>query len=76
MVYPSIWITFVTITIQNLQQIMKVAGTRWHIESHNFNPLKNQGYNFKHNYEYGNKNLTTFLSLLITFIIDQAKIHN
>lgn len=36
-------------------------------------PLKNQGYNFEHNFGHGEKNLCTIMSLLmmLAFLVDQ-----
>ena len=38
-----------------------------------FNTLKNQGYNFEHNYGHGKQNLATILALLmfLAFTVDQ-----
>lgn len=74
-IYHSTWITDITITKENLQQIMEGARTRWHIENQTFNTLKNQGYHFEHNFGHGNNNLTTVLAylMLITFLIDQVQ---
>jgi hypothetical protein len=73
--YHSTLITDITITTDNLEQIMKGARTRWHIENQTFNTLKNQGYNFEHNYGHGNKYLATVLAylMLIAFLIDQVQ---
>ena len=35
------------------------------IENETFNTLKNQGYNFEHNYGHGNENLSVFFALLM-----------
>ena len=46
------------------------------IENETFNTLKNQGYNFEHNYGHGKKNLCTVMSmlLLLTFFVDQVQL--
>jgi DDE family transposase len=48
---------------------------RWKIENETFNTLKNQGYNFEHNYGHGEKNLAVVLALLmmLAFLIDQIQ---
>ena len=40
-----------------------------------FNTLKNQGYNFEHNYGHGYKNLSTVFAMLmfLAFLIDQSE---
>jgi hypothetical protein len=40
-----------------------------------FNTLKNQGYNFEHNYGHGNNNLCTIFGMLmvLAFLIDQVQ---
>ena len=44
------WVTDFTLTKENVKRIMKGGRARWHIENNTFNTLKNQGYNFEHNY--------------------------
>ncbi|MEZ4549426.1 MAG: hypothetical protein R2874_02835 [Desulfobacterales bacterium] len=38
---------------------------RWKIENETFNTLKNQGYNFEHNYGLGVKNLSLIFAMLM-----------
>ncbi len=47
----------------------------WKIENETFNTLKNQGYNFEHNYGLDKKNLSSVFVLLImlAFLIDQVQ---
>ncbi len=54
---------------------MKAARARWKIENETFNILKNQGYNFEHNYGHGNKNLSNNMAILMThaFLVDQIQ---
>jgi len=54
---------------------MRGARCRWKIENETFNTLKNQGYNFEHNYGHGNQNLcTNFVYLMmLSFLIDQSQ---
>ena len=54
---------------------MRGGRARWKIENETFNTLKNQGYNFEHNYGHGNKNLCTIMSylMLLAFLVDQAQ---
>lgn len=71
------WITDLSLTRSKkiTALIARGARARWKIENETFNTLKNQGYNFEHNYGHGNKNLCTILTYLmfIAFLIDQAQ---
>ncbi len=70
------WVTSLEIKEDNLYQIMRAGRSRWRIENETFNTLKNQGYNFEHNYGHGKKNLCTVMSmlLLLTFFVDQVQL--
>ena len=52
-----------------------MARTRWKIENETFNTLKNQGYNFEHNFGHGKKNLANnmIMFMFIAFLIDQIQ---
>ncbi len=54
---------------------MRSGRARWKIENETFNTLTNQGYNLKHNYGLGKKNLSTnFISLMmLAFLVDQIQ---
>lgn len=69
------WVTDITITKKNVKLIMKGGRARWKIENETFNTLKNQGYNFEHNYGHGNKHLCSVFTMLmmLAFLIDQAQ---
>jgi hypothetical protein len=56
------WITDITIEQENLKLLMRGGRSRWKVENETFNTLKNQGYNFEHNYGHGNKHLSTILA--------------
>ena len=73
--YHNTWITSITITPNNAYKIARGGRARWHIENEPFNTLKNQGYNFEHNYGHGNKYLSTVFAMLmmLAFLIDQAE---
>lgn len=68
------WVTSFEVTKENVFQIMRVGRSRWRIENETFNTLKNQGYNFEHNFGHGNKNLSTNFSFLmmLAFLVDQV----
>lgn len=48
---------------------------RWSTHHETFNTLKNQGYQFEHNFGHGNKNLSTVFAYLmfIAFLMDQIQ---
>jgi hypothetical protein len=54
---------------------MKGGRARWKIENETFNTLKNQGYNFEHNYGHGKNHLSTNMAMImfLAFLIDQAQ---
>ena len=52
---------------------MRAGRARWRIENETFNSLKNQGYEFEHNFGHGEKNLATVFAalMMLAFAIDQ-----
>jgi len=69
-----LWVTNLAITKENVRKIVQGGRARWKIENETFNTLKNQGYNFEHNYGHGNKTLSNVLAglMLLAFLIDQC----
>ena len=69
------WVTKLAITEENVYQIMRAGRSRWRIENETFNTLKNQGYNFEHNYGHGYENLCSVMTMLmmLAFLIDQVQ---
>jgi hypothetical protein len=69
------WITDIKITETNIYDLMRGGRTRWKIENETFNTLKNQGYEFEHNFGHGNKNLNVVFTMLmfLAFAIDQLQ---
>ncbi len=69
------WITDFEITQKNAMKIMRAGRARWKIENETFNTLKNQGYNFGHNYGLGKKNLSVVFVMLmmLAFLVDQIQ---
>jgi hypothetical protein len=69
------WVTDHNITNENVMDIMRGGRARWKIENETFNTLKNQGYQFEHNFGHGDKNLNTILAMLmlLAFLIDQVQ---
>jgi hypothetical protein len=69
------WITDIKITEDNVYDLMRGGRTRWKIENETFNTLKNQGYQFEHNFGHGKKNLNVVFAMLmfLAFAIDQLQ---
>ena len=69
------WITDIKITESNAYDLMRGGKTRWKIENETFNTLKNQGYQFEHNFGHGKKNLNLVFTMLmfLDFTIDQLQ---
>jgi Transposase DDE domain len=67
------WITNIPLNTRSVEAVMRAGRARWKIENETFNTLKNQGYNFEHNYGHGKQNLATILALLmfLAFTVDQ-----
>lgn len=69
------WVTDITITNDNVYKIMRGGRVNWRIENNTFNTLKNQHYNFSHNFGHGYNNLSTVFAMLmmLAFFIDQSQ---
>ena len=69
------WVTDILIDEFNIMKLMRGGRSNWKIENETFNTLKNQGYNFEHNFGHGYKNLSTvFMHLMmIAFLVDQIQ---
>ena len=69
------WVTDIQVTEENVSEIMRGGRARWKIENETFNTLKNQGYNFEHNYGHGDVNLSVVFAMLmmLAFLVDQAQ---
>jgi hypothetical protein len=69
------WVTDIALTEDNVYRIMRAGRARWKVENETFNTLKNQGYNFEHNYGLGRKYLSmVFVRLMmLAFLADQIQ---
>ncbi len=69
------WVTGHEITDHNIYELMRGGRARWKIENETFNTLKNQGYQFEHNFGHGKKNLHTVFAFLmmLAFLLDQVQ---
>lgn len=71
------WVTGIPLTKANVEKVMRMGRSRWKIENETFNTLKNQGYNFEHNYGHGKQYLCSVFALLmmLAFTVDQIQQH-
>ncbi len=69
------WVTDLRVSKRNVYKLMRGGRARWKIENETFNTLKNQGYNFEHNYGHGEQNLSVVFAMLmmLAFLVDQAQ---
>jgi len=69
------WITDILITQDNVYQLSRGGRARWKVENETFNTLKNQGYNFEHNYGHGYQHLSHVFGILmfLAFLLDQVQ---
>jgi hypothetical protein len=69
------WATSYEIKDSNVYEVMCGGRARWKIENETFNTLKNQGYQFEHNFGHGRQNLHTVFAFLmmLAFLIDQVQ---
>lgn len=69
------WITNLGLNARSVEKVEKGGRARWKIENETFNTLKNQGYNFEHNYGHGYRNLASVLAVLMmtAFLVDQIQ---
>ena len=69
------WVTDLRVSTRNVYHLMRGGRARWKIENETFNTLKNQGYNFEHNYGHGEQNLSVVFAILmmLAFLVDQAQ---
>lgn len=70
-----VWVTDIPLTKKTVYQVMRGGRARCKIENETFNTLKNQGYQFEHNFGHGKKNLSTVFAYLmnLAFFVDQLK---
>jgi hypothetical protein len=69
------WVTDLRVNSRNVYKLMQGGRARWKIENETFNTLKNQGYNFEHNYGHGEQNLSVVFAMLmmLAFLVDQTQ---
>jgi hypothetical protein len=69
------WVTDLRVSTRNVFRLMRGGRARWKIENETFNTLKNQGYNFEHNYGHGEQHLSVVFAMLmlLAFLVDQTQ---
>ena len=69
------WVTDILITDDNAMKLMRGGRARWKVENETINTLKNQGYEFEHNFGHGDKHLSHVLALLmmLAFMVDELQ---
>ena len=69
------WVSGFRLDEQNVYRIMRGGRARWKIENETFNTLKNQGYQFEHNFGHGRQNLSVVFAVLmmLAFLVDQTQ---
>jgi len=69
------WVTDLRVSPRNVYHLMRGGRARWKIENETFNTLKNQGYNFEHNYGHGLQNLSVVFAtvMMLAFLVDQTQ---
>lgn len=63
-IYHNSFITNHKLKEENILEMIKGGRTRWKVENEGNNILKNQGYNFEHNFGHGQENLSEMLLTL------------
>ena len=53
-----------TISVMNVESLVKEGRTRWKIENENNNTLKTKGYHLEHNFGHGKQHLANILVIL------------
>ena len=69
------WVTALRVNKGTVYQLMRGGRARWRIENETFNPLKNQGYHFEHNFGHGYQHLSVVFAVLmrLAFLVDQVQ---
>jgi len=63
--YHCAWATDHPVTTKTVPEIVAAGRSRWKVENEGFNVLKNQGYNFEHNFGHGQQQLSSVLLTLL-----------
>lgn len=71
------FISDIPLDTRSVDKVVRAGRARWKIENETFNTLKNQGYNYEHNYGHGKKHLATNFCILmfLAFLVNQIEQH-
>jgi hypothetical protein len=71
--YHSSWVTDLPLDDECIEEMVRIARSRWMIENEVFNTVKNHGYHIEHNYGHGLRNLSFnfFLLNMLAFFLHQ-----
>ena len=71
--YHSSWVTDLPLDDECIEEMVRIARSRWAIENEVFNTVKNHGYHIEHNYGHGVRNLSFnfFLLNMLAFFLHQ-----
>jgi hypothetical protein len=64
-VYHNAWITSHELTADTVEDVADAGRARWKVENEGFNVLKNQGYEFEHNFGHGHQHLSSVLLTML-----------
>ena len=69
------WVTDLRVSTRNVFRLRRGGRARGKIENETFHTLKNQGYNFAHNYGHGTQNLAVVFAtvMMLAFLVDQTQ---
>jgi hypothetical protein len=71
--YHNSWVTDLPLDDECIEEMVRIGRSRWMIENHVFNTVKNHGYHIEHNYGHGVRNLSFnfFLLNMLAFFLHQ-----
>lgn len=76
MLYHNSWITSHDVDAETVVDLVEAGRAHWKVENENHNVLKNQGYNFDHNFGHGDQNLSiVFIKLLLFAFLMHTVLH-
>jgi hypothetical protein len=64
-VYHNAWITSHALNADTVGEVADAGRARWKVENEGFNVLKNQGYQFEHNFGHGQQHLSAVLLTML-----------
>jgi hypothetical protein len=69
------WVTDLELNGDTVWLVQRGGRARWKIENETFNTLKNQGYQFEHNFGHGEQHLSVVFGvlMLLAFLSDQTQ---